>query len=110
MKKQIFVLSILFAFAMVNVAIAQESTKQQPGKKATAKVVSVDSANNAIKVKDSAGTDHTFNISAQTKITKEGKSISLADLKADDTVSVEYEDAGGSMTAKSVTVMPAKGK
>jgi hypothetical protein len=94
---------------MVSVVLAQQSATQQPSKKATVKVVSVDATNNAIKVKDSAGADVTYNVTAQTKFMKEGKSIALADIKADDTLSIEFEESGGKLTAKTVTVMPAKG-
>jgi hypothetical protein len=97
---------------MVSVVIAQQSesaTQQQQSKKATVKVVSVDAANNAINVKDSAGADVTYSVTPQTKITKEGKTITLADIKADDTLSIEFEESGGKFTAKSVRVMPAKG-
>jgi hypothetical protein len=110
MKRHIFVLSLLVAFSMVTIAIAQQSSKQQPSKKATVKVVSVDATNNAIKVKDSAGADVTYNVTPTTKFTKEGKTITLADIKADDTLSIEFEESGGNLTAKSVTVMPTKGK
>jgi hypothetical protein len=116
MRKQIIGLSLLVVFAMASVGFAwgtyQEprsaTQQQQQAKRATAKVVSVDAARNAIEIKDQSGANVTMNVSPQAKITKDGKAVTLNDIKADDTVSVEWEDEGGRMTAKSVTVVSGK--
>jgi hypothetical protein len=117
MKKQIFGLSLLAVFAMASVGFAwgtyqdpQTATQQQAAKRSTAKVVSVDASRNAIEVKDQSGANVTMAVSPQAKITKDGKDVSLSDIKADDTVSVEWEEEGGRMTAKSITVVSGKAK
>jgi hypothetical protein len=55
--------------------------------------------------------DMTFTVGPDTKYTKDGKPALLKDLIPNDRVAVEYTEAGGKMTAKSVTVRgrPAKG-
>jgi Cu/Ag efflux protein CusF len=115
MKKQIIGLSLLAVFAMASVGFAwgtyqeqQSASQQQQAKRATAKVVSVDASRNAIEIKDQSGANVTMAVSPQAKITKDGKAVTLNDIKADDTVSVEWEDEGGRMTAKSVTVVSGK--
>jgi hypothetical protein len=109
MKRNIITLSLMLAFAMVSVALAQEPTKKQASKKATVQVVSIDAANNTISVKDASGANMILSVSPQTKITKEGKTIAIGDLKANDNLSVEYHDDGGKLTAKSVVVTMGKG-
>jgi hypothetical protein len=116
MKKQIVGLSFLVVFAMASVGFAwgiyqdPQSATQQQAKRATAKVVSVDAARNAIEIKDQTGANVTMSVSPQARITKDGKDVALSDIKADDTVSVEWEDEGGKMTAKSLTVVSGKGR
>jgi Cu/Ag efflux protein CusF len=117
MKKQIVGLSFLAVFAMASAGFAwgtyqdpQSTTQQQAAKRATAKVVSVDASRNAIEIKDQAGSNVTMAVSPTAKITKDGKDVTLNDIKPDDTVSVEWEDEGGKMTAKSVTVVSGKGR
>jgi Cu/Ag efflux protein CusF len=116
MKKQIIGLSILVVFAMASVGFAwgtyqePQSATQQQAKRATAKVVSVDASRNMIEIKDQTGANVSLAVSPQAKITKDGKDVALTDIKADDTVSVEWEDEGGRMTAKSLTVVSGKGR
>jgi Cu/Ag efflux protein CusF len=116
MKKQIFGLSLLAVFTMASVGFAwgtyqdPQSSTQQQAKRATAKVVSVDASRNAIEVKDQSGANVTMAVSPTAKITKDGKDVALTDIKADDTVSVEWDEEGGRMTAKSITVVSGKGK
>ncbi len=117
MKKHTVGLSFLVVFALASIGFAwgtyqdpQTSTQQQAVKRATAKVVSVDASRNAIEIKDQTGANVTMAVSPQAKITKDGKDVALTDIKADDTVSVEWEDDGGRMTAKSLTVVSGKSK
>jgi Cu/Ag efflux protein CusF len=117
MKKQIFGLSFLVVFAMASMAFAggryqdpQSATQQQAAKRATAKVVSVDASRNAIEIKDQTGANVTMAVSPQARITKDGKDIALTDIKADDTVSVEWQEEGGKMMATALTVVSGKGK
>jgi Cu/Ag efflux protein CusF len=115
MKKQILGLSLLAVFTMASVGFAYQepqpaTQQQQQAKRATAKVVSVDASRNVIEIKDQTGANVSMAVSPQAKITKDGKDVTLNDIKADDTVSVDWEEEGGRMTAKSVTVVSGKGR
>jgi hypothetical protein len=116
MKKQIFGLSFLVVFAMASMAFAyqepQSATQQQKAvqgsKRSTAKVVAVDATRNAIELKDQTGSNVSLEVSPTAKITKDGKEIALSDIKADDTVSVEWQEEGGKMMATALTVVPGR--
>ncbi|MCI0337321.1 MAG: hypothetical protein L0226_07080 [Acidobacteria bacterium] len=110
MKKYIFVISLLALFALTTAAFAQEADQKQGSKKATVKVVSVDASANTIEAKDTTGANVTLKISPQAKITKEGKAITLAEIKANDTLAIEYDEEGGNLTAKTVAVVAGKAK
>src|SRR5581483_10444551 len=77
----------LLGVATTKAGVQQEKT--QDSKTVTGKVASVD---------------------ADTKVSKEGKDIALTDIKSGDQVSVEYNDANGSMIARSVVVLAASSK
>jgi hypothetical protein len=53
-------------------------------------------------------TDWTFSVDPKTKIRKNGKDITAADLAAGDNVHVRYHDDAGKMVADSVMVRAAK--
>lgn len=88
--------------------IAQEQTQPEAPKAVTGKVASVDAAKGMLEVKDHGGKSLALTVNAQTKVTKDGKEITLAEVKTGDSVNVEYDDAGGAMTARKVTVMAAR--
>jgi hypothetical protein len=105
----------LLLAALCVAAAAQNAQKdakpeaQDPAMKAQAgKVVSVDTAKNELAIKDEKGNDKTLRISSATKITKDGKEITLADVKAGDRVLYEYDGAADNPTIKSVVIMSAK--
>ncbi|MBO0797927.1 MAG: hypothetical protein J2P31_03820 [Blastocatellia bacterium] len=115
MKKQIFGLSFLVVFAMAALAFAggryQDPQSQQQGAKhATAKVVAVDASRNAIEIQDQNGSNVSLAVSPQARITKDGKEVSLSDIKAEDTVSVEWQEEGGKMMATSLNVVSGKSR
>lgn len=119
MKKQIFGLSFLVVFAMAALAFAggryqdpQSSAQQQQqgAKHATAKVVAVDASRNAIEIQDQTGSNVSMAVSPQARITKDGKEVSLSDIKAEDTVSVEWQEEGGKMMATSLNVVSGKSR
>ena len=119
MKKQIFGLSFLVVFAIASMAFAggryqdpqsASAQQQQQAKRATAKVVSVDASKNAIEIQDQTGANVSLAVSPTARITKDGKDVSLTDIKADDTVSVEWQEEGGKMMATSLSVVSGKGK
>jgi hypothetical protein len=89
----------LFAGAM---AVAQEA----PAKTLKGQVVSVDAAKNMIAIKDETGADKTIQVAASTKITRGGKDITLADIKAGDRLSYLLDEGGETAPVKSISVMP----
>lgn len=100
---------LLLSLALACVAFAQTATQEtsQAAKAVTGKIATVDAGKGLLEVKDNAGKSVKLSVNAQTKVTREGKEITLAELKSGDSVSVEYDDAGGSLVAKSVTVLSA---
>jgi hypothetical protein len=67
-------------------------------------VVSVDRARNEIIIKDDAGTETRLLISASTRLTRSGRSVPLADVKAGDKVTGECESSADGCKAKSIVV------
>jgi hypothetical protein len=110
MKKQIVVFSLVVIAAAMTAVYAGEPNFEQEAKKSSVKVVSVDAANNTIDAKDQAGTSFLLKVSPQAALMKEGKSITLADIKSDDTLAIEYIEEGGGMTLKSATVISSAAK
>jgi hypothetical protein len=70
----------------------------------TGEVVSVDATKNEIVIKDEAGTEAHLLISSSTRITRSGRPITLADVKAGDKVTSECEAAAGGCKAISIAV------
>jgi hypothetical protein len=70
------------------------------------KVVSVDASKNMIAIKDETGADKAIQVAASTRITRGGKEISLADIKAGDRVSYLLDEGGEAAPVKSISVMP----
>ncbi|HMG36739.1 MAG TPA: hypothetical protein VKM94_22575 [Blastocatellia bacterium] len=111
-------LAVLVIASMALLALASPSARTQEAKDPqgsqkmskvqSGEVVSVDAAKNDLVIKDASGAETHLTIAPSTKITKGGKSISLADVKAGDTVTCECEDSSGGCKAKSVTVSPGK--
>ena len=113
MRKSIYVFSILLlaaSFALASAQQASETEKQKSTKMQSGQVTTVDATNNQIVIKGDAGTDVTIIVSANTQITRDGKSVTLADIKAGDLISSECEDAADGCKAASITVSSAKVK
>jgi hypothetical protein len=102
MKKLVLVCSVVLLAVSVVVA-AQNTPKVLSGS-----VVSVDAAKNLIVIKDAAGAEMNLLISSSTTITRDGKGIGLAEIKAGDSISSECEDSSGDCKAKSVRVTAPK--
>jgi hypothetical protein len=123
------IVAALFATAGVGIAAAQTpaapparteekkdakpADKPAPAKKPAAKSASGSvksaSADSVVVAGKDKGKDAewTFAVDAKTKITKAGKAVPAADLKAGDAVQVRYTEDGGKPTAQAVTVRPA---
>jgi hypothetical protein len=104
MKKYGMVLAGLFVAALF--ASAYVLAQDAPAKNQSGKVVSVDASKNVIAIKDETGADKTIQVGATTKITRGGKDISLADIKAGDMVSYLLDEGGETAPVKSISVMP----
>lgn len=110
MGKYVLAVSAVLCIALLGMAVAQQQTEGAAQKKSakvqTGEVVSVDAMKNEIVIKDSTGAEARVLISPSTKITKAGKAITLADVKAGDILSSECEDSDEGCKAKSVQVTP----
>jgi hypothetical protein len=58
----------------------------------------------AITIVDSQKAEHTITVNTETKVTKAGKDAALADVKANDVVTVEAKKAGDTWTATKIAV------
>jgi len=108
MKKFIFAFSLVLFLTSLGLAGATEyqsaSSTQKAAKTVSGEVMSVDSTKNELVVKDETGGEVRLVVGRTTKVTKEGKVISLADLKPSEKVICEAEESAGAWTAKSIRV------
>jgi hypothetical protein len=89
-------------------ATTHTTTAQDAPPKQMAKVVTVDTAKSELAVKDEKGMEKTMSIAPTTKITKEGKDITLAEIKTGDRVMYELDATSDPPVAKSLLVMSVK--
>ncbi|MEN3326511.1 MAG: hypothetical protein V7638_1318 [Acidobacteriota bacterium] len=88
----------------------QEQTtpaKDQTKKEKTAMINGTVSAvtDSALTIVDSQKAEHTLTVTSETKVTKAGKDAALADVKANDVVTVEVKKgAGNTLTALTISV------
>ena len=114
MRKFVFAVCVILCTALLGMAIAQQKTNEQqkPDKAApkveaktqAGEVVSVDPTKNEIVFKDEAGTEIHILIGTSTKITRDGKAITLGDVKAGDKLTSECEVSADGCKAKTVQV------
>ena len=112
MKKFMFALSLvlfLTSFGLASSTIQQAgpaagSAPDKAPKTVSGEVVTVDTAKSELVVKDNTGSEVRLQVGKNTKVTKEGKAISLADLKPSEKVICEAEELAGAWTAKSIRV------
>ena len=87
---------------------AQPKADEQTQKPALAQpagdVVSIDAMKNELVIKDNAGVETHLLITGSTTITRGGKTITLADIKAGDKITSECEDTADGFKAKTITV------
>ena len=67
-------------------------------------IVSIDAMKNELVIKDNAGVETHILITPSTTITKGGKTITLADIKAGDKITSECEDTADGFKARTITV------
>jgi hypothetical protein len=126
MAKYVLAVAVIVCVALLGAARAQEkATQQKAQEKATqpktdesaqqkpalaqpaGDVVSIDAMKNELVIKDNAGVETHLLIDASTKITRGGKSITLADIKGGDKITSECEDTAEGFKARTITVTPA---
>lgn len=92
-------------------AAAKDATKEAAGKPLpfTGKATAVDAAAKTFSLNGSKGKDRVFAVDEATKITKDAKPATLADLTVGEEVTGSYFKAGEVQTAKSVKI-GGKGK
>lgn len=112
MKKFIFAFSLVLFLASLGLASPQSgsaadqsaASSAQKAKTVSGEVVSVDPAKNELVVKDETGGEVRLQVGKATKVTKQGKAISLADLKPSEKVTCEAEESAGAWAARSIRV------
>jgi Cu/Ag efflux protein CusF len=113
MIKRLFAFSLVLLFASLGASLGQAAVPVRQltplaasltQKTVSGEVVSVDSAKKEVVIKDGAGNEAPIVVSESTKLTKGGKPATLADLKAGEKVTVELDEAGGKLVAKSIVV------
>jgi hypothetical protein len=108
MKKFVFAFSLVLFLTSLGLAGATEyqsaGSAQKAAKTVSGEVLSVDPAKNELVVKDETGGEVRLTVGKATRVTKEGKAISLADVKPSEKVVCEAEQAAGGWTAKSIRV------
>ncbi|HWP45099.1 MAG TPA: hypothetical protein VNO14_17790 [Blastocatellia bacterium] len=118
MKKYAFAFFLILFTASLALAIqdqkpAEKAEGQQPAeqkatKTITGEITSVDSTKNEVVLKDASGADVRFTVNESTRITKAGKTIQLADLKAGEKITVECEESASGCVAKTILVAAMK--
>jgi hypothetical protein len=105
MKRLVLASFVLLSMAALGMALSDDQAAKA-GK--TGEVVSIDASQNLIVIKDASGAETRILVDSTTKITREGKTLALADIKAGDKVMTDCEDSADGCKAKSVQVVVQK--
>ena len=97
-----------FAFQTAQSQQSEQTTKQGDSKTVSGEVVSINTNANQLVIKDATGKELQLMTNTATKVSREGKAITLAELKTNDRVTCECEPTANGWTAKSIQVMPMK--
>ena len=92
------------------VSAAPKKAAKTAMNKSSGKVETVDAAMGKLSVKDKKGTVKEFTIGTDVKITRGGKTISLPEIAAGDTVTVSYSGTAAAPEVKGILVAKAKKK
>jgi Cu/Ag efflux protein CusF len=113
MIKRLYAFSLILLFASLGASVGQAAITSHPlnpvavsltQKTVNGEVVSVDADKKEVVIKDSAGSEVKIVVSDSTKLTRAGKEVTLADIKAGEKVNVEADEAEGKLVAKSIAV------
>jgi type 1 fimbria pilin len=111
MKKPLFAFTLILFAAWLGLAMPNYQS-EGAGKKA-AKTISgevISATANEIVIKDGTDTEAHLMVDNATRITRDGNTIALGDVKVGEVVTAECEDSGGSLKAKSIRVTSLKPK
>lgn len=111
MTKYIVALSVLLLTISVAMATAQQTPEkptQKPAKVMAGQVTSVDATHSQIVIKDETAKEIALLVSGDAAITKEGKTITLADIKAGDWVTSECIESSDGCKVTAIRVTAAK--
>ena len=114
MKKCLLAISLILSMATLGLATtAQQSsastTSTQKAKKTVSgEVASVDSAKSELVVKDDAGAEVRLMFDKSTRVTKEGKPITIKEVKPSEKVVCDAEETANGWLAKSIQVSVVK--
>jgi hypothetical protein len=81
-----------------------KSAEKAAAKARAGEVISIDASKNEIVVKDENDAELHLLISVSTKITRDGKTLAIADVKAGDKLLIDCEDSAEGCKAKSIQV------
>src|SRR5262245_22043785 len=112
MKKRLFAFPMVLFMASIGLAVTtayQSGTSTQKAMKmVSGEIVSVDSGKSEVVVKNDTDTELRLMVNKATKITKEGKTISLVEMKPSEKVTCECEESTTGYVAKSIQVAVVK--
>ncbi len=111
MKKFVFAFSLVLFLASLGLASAESQSNvaaQKAAKTVSGEVMSVDTAKNELVVKDETGGEVRLMVHRGAKVTRDGKAISLAEVKPSEKVTCEAEEHAGAWTARSIQVSSSK--
>ncbi len=100
MKKSMFAFTLIVFAAWLGLAKASaySGSPEKAAKMITGEIVSATATE--VVVKDSMGTEVHLLVDNSTKITKEGKNITVGDVKVGDIIAADCEASGESLIAK----------
>jgi hypothetical protein len=103
----LFSASIIMAMQDQSMKPGKETQKKEkPQKEDTATISGTVTAvtDSAVTIVDAEKAEHTVAVTAETKVTKEGKDAALTDVKANDVVTIEAKKAGDQWLALKIAV------
>ncbi len=112
MKKRLFAFPMVLFMASIGLAVTtayqSDTSAQKAMKMVSGEIVSVDSGKSEVVVKNDTDMEVRLMVNKATKITKEGKSISLMEMKPSEKVMCECEESTTGYLAKSIQVAVVK--
>ena len=106
MGKRVVALCALLLSVSIAMVISARTLgdESRAPKKQIGEVTSVDPASHQIVIKSDAGTEVTLIVNEATKITKDGKTVALADVKTGDQLTSECEESDSGCNAKTIQI------